>query len=53
MRSLALCLFQRKIFAKVKYFIENIFILLCLVCIPENENKMYILKEFNNLTKQF
>ena len=32
-------LFQCKILAKVKYFTENIFILQCLVCIPENAQK--------------
>ena len=32
-------LFQCKILAKVKYFTENIFILQCLVCIPENAKK--------------
>ena len=52
-------LFQCKILAKVKYFTENIFILQCLVCIPENakkkkKKKMQVStkwKNFNNLTK--
>ena len=43
-----LCLFQCKIFAKVKYFTENIFILLCLVCIPENAKNCIFKKK--NLT---